>query len=299
MSEQRRDRFEVDEAARDLARVFRDAQTVIVAQVRAALATGNLARARDRRLALAAVVATLDRLGAEVTPLARDIVRDAVRQGADQAARDLTRLPAGPPDPVVFFSVSQEAVDTLTSQILGRMDLAIRTVGRTVEDVYAKAGRRAALRAVLGADGSPQAARRQLVQDLLRDRDVRRLVRQDGVTGFVDRAGKRWALDTYAEMVVRTTTREAVVQGSLARMAAHGINLARVSRHASSCDVCKPWEGALVSLDGQTTAFQGEAVASLGALPNSGPPFHPRCRHTLQPVASRIEALRRELQGTA
>lgn len=296
MAEQRDVFPALDRRERELTRVFRQAQATIVAQVRVALAAGQLERAQDRRLALAAVVATLDRLGAEVSPLARELVRAAVAQGAERAAKGISLVPAGPLDQGAFFQVSQAAVDTLTSTMLGRTDLAVRTVGRTVEDVYARAGRRAALRAVLGTEGSPRAARRQLVQDLLRDRDVRRLVRQDGVTGFVDRAGKRWALDTYAEMVVRTTTREAVVQGSLARMAAHGVNLARVSRHASPCDVCAPWEGVLVSLDGQTTAFQGEAVSSLGALPGGGPPFHPNCRHTLQPVAARIEALRRELQ---
>lgn len=294
-----RDVFPVDQRAKDLARVFVEAQRTIVAQVQAALATENLARAQNRRLALSAVVATLDRLGATVGPMARALIADAVDQGAHAALTDLDRLRIPEMDRAAFFSVSREAVDTLTDSILGRTDLAARTVGRTVQDVYAKAGRRAALRAVLGVEGSPRSARRQLVQDLLRDRDVRRLVAGDGVTGFVDRAGKRWALSSYAEMVVRTTTREAVSQGALARMAAHGVNLARISTHASACDICRPWEGKLVSLDGNTTEFQGEAVAGIGALPNGGIPLHPRCRHSWRPVASRIETIRRELEGSA
>lgn len=294
-----RDVFPVDERAAELARVFAGAQRTIVAQVRAALLSDNLASAQRRRLQLAAVIATLDQIGATVDPLARRIVRDAVEQGSQRVVPELRRLDLPMLDSAAFNAVSIEAVETLTSTMLGRTDLALRTVGRTVEDVYAKAGRRAAMRAVLGADGSPRAARRELVTELLRDRDVRRLVQQDGVTGFVDRAGKRWALNSYAEMVVRTTTREAVTAGALSRMVAHGVDLARISSHSSSCDICKPWEGRLVSLDGQTADFAGEHVASLGAVPNGGPPLHPNCKHSLQPVAARIEMLRRELAGTA
>jgi hypothetical protein len=133
-----------------------------------------------------------------------------------------------------------------------------------------------------------------MMQDLMRDPRIKRTVMKGGA-GFVDKAGRQWALSDYADMAVRTTTREAVVQGSIARMASHGVDLARVTTHASSCPVCKPWEGRLVTLDGHTTDFAGEAVTDLSSLPNGGPPFHPRCRHTIAPVASRIETLRREL----
>jgi hypothetical protein len=184
----------------------------------------------------------------------------------------------------------------LQDSILGRLDAARQTVGRTVDDLYARAGRRAALRAVLGEAGSPEAAKRRMFADLMRDRAVRRMVNEGGF-GFVDKAGKRWALDTYSEMAVRTVTREAVVQGAIARMASHGIDLARVSSHASACAICVPWQGRLVSLDGQRPDYEGEAVTDLSSLPNGGPPFHPNCRHTLQPVSVAVEDFRRQLAG--
>ena len=77
-------------------------------------------------------------------------------------------------------------------------------------------------------------------------------------------------------MAIRTETRHAVVEGQVNRLAAHGIDLVRVSRHASACPICQPHEGKLIDLAGGTSVFQGEAVAS-GPLP----PYHPRCRHTI------------------
>lgn len=278
---------------------YRRAQREIARQIRVALASGALLDAAQRQAQLAAVVMTLDRLGMQTDAHARQLVADAYTQSAQKVVQQIAALQIDAPEiPGAFAGVSQPAVQALQDSMLGRLSDARRSVGRAVDDIYARAGRRVAMRAVLGVDGSPRAARRALMRDLMRDPQVRRMVQQGGY-GFVDRAGRRWALSDYADMVVRTTTREAVVQGAIARMASHGIDLARVSRHASSCVVCRPWEDRLVSLDGSTKDYEGEAVADLGALPNGGPPFHPRCRHSLQPVAVRIERIRRDLAVAA
>ena len=42
-------------------------------------------------------------------------------------------------------------------------------------------------------------------------------LRREGVTAFVDRAGRRWSLHTYGSMVLRTTTRQAEVLSVLTR----------------------------------------------------------------------------------
>lgn len=280
-------RLPSDRGARELERVYRQAQRAITAQVAAALRAGNLERAAERRMQLAAVLALLDQLGAATDPLARRLVQQAWQDGSTLVAADLARQARVRIDavrvPRSFTGVSRDAVTTLEDSILGRLRTARQTVGRQVDDLYARAGRRQALRSLLGAEGSPQSAARSLERDL----------RRRGATGFVDKAGKRWALDTYSEMVVRTVTREAVVQGQLARMASHGVSVARVSRHASACSICVPWQGRLVSLDGSLSEYEGEAVADVGAVPV--PPYHPNCRHTLQPFVVDVEELRRQI----
>lgn len=290
-------RVDAERNADEVLRAVLSAQRDIARLVRDAIRSGDLDTQRKRRAHLAVVLARLDQLGAYVDPEVRGLVNQAFDEGSDRTLAVIRRdkLGAGLPD-ATFTGVSAEAVTALQEAILGRLRESRRIVGRTVADTYARAGRRVALRSMLGADGSPRSAARTLGAELLRDRDIARAVR-DGGFGFVDRAGKRWALYTYAEMATRTTIREAAVQGSLMRMAAHGVNLARVSVHSDPCELCLPWQGRLVSLDGSSRDYQGEAVFSLGALPNGGPPFHPRCRHSLSPVAARIDAIRRETQG--
>ena len=101
--------------------------------------------------------------------------------------------------------------------------------------------------------------------------------------------------ELYAEMVVRTTTRQAVVQGQVDRMASHGVNLARVSTHSSSCPICIPLEGKLISLDGTVSEYQGEPVADSSSLP----PLHPNCRHTIYPVVAAVDATRERMAANA
>lgn len=114
-----------------------------------------------------------------------------------------------------------------------------------------------------------------------------------GVTGFVDRAGRRWELASYVEMAVRTGTAQAAVQGHLDRLGDAGIDLVQVSDAPQECKRCRPWEGRILhrgagrkglvavphaTLDGHTVHVQvagsvAEAVR-MGLL-------HPNCRHSL------------------
>lgn len=286
----RPDQFPYEARVDDLLVTYRQAQRTIVEQIKAALAAGELQTARRRRQQLAAVLSTLDRLGVETELQARRLVADAYRESAQRTGVQITRLgPSLTLDDGAFAAVEHDAILALQDSVLHRLDDARRTIGRQVNDVFARAGRRATLQALLGANGSPQAARATLVRDLA----------ERGVTAFVDRSGRQWALDHYAQMAVRTTTREAVVEGAKTRMAAQGITLARVSVHAASCKICAPWEGRLVALTGSRSNYHGEPVADLASMPNGGPPFHPNCRHTIVPVAEGILALQAELAGAA
>jgi hypothetical protein len=292
----RREPFPHDDLVEEMARTFRDVQRTLAAQIQSAIAQGRLEFAAERRMQYAAVLATLDRLGAQTDQQAAKVVSDAFKEGAGKTGAQISQQAGFAVSvPYSFTGVQQDAIEALQREVVDSLGISRRVVGRSVDDLYAKAGRRATVRALLGADGSPQIAARRLKADLLREPYVKRLIEKGG-TGFVDRAGKKWSLQSYSEMVVRTTTRKAVVEGQIAKMASLGVNLARISSHASSCPICVPFQGRLVSLDGAISDYNGEAVADLSSV--GAPPYHPNCRHTLQPVVADIEALRREMQGS-
>jgi hypothetical protein len=273
-------RLPSDAKVRELLALYTSAQRDIALQVTRAIAAGDVLTRRRRAAQLQSVLDVLARLGVEGDPVARDAVLQASLDGAKDAATGIRKIGVEltQPGELSFASVNAEAVATMQDSLLASLDGARTTVGRQVQDVFAREGRQQAMRALLGAEASPQQARRRLAARLA----------EQGQTGFVDRAGRRWSLDRYAEMAVRTTTREAVVQGSVNRMTAHGVNL------ANSCTICKPYEGRVIDLAGGTTDYRGEPVMDASFLP----PFHPNCAHTIQPVASRIDTIRQRLAAT-
>lgn len=155
---------------------------------------------------------------------------------------------------------------------------------RPDQDAY----REAAIRA-MGMKLS-RLARAQKVMDLLAGR---------GITGFTDKAGRRWELGSYAEMAVRTATSRLHLSNQLARMAAAGLDLVIVDNPAmeAACPLCRPWEGRVLSLTGQTAAgtlsaitdahgvHRTSRVAGTLARAVAAGLLHPNCRHSLVPWA--------------
>ncbi|MFT4413197.1 phage minor capsid protein [Fredinandcohnia humi] len=96
--------------------------------------------------------------------------------------------------------------------------------------------------------------------------------------GIVDKAGRRWNLSTYAQMVVRTKLMQANFEGARVESIERGIDLAVISSHGAK-DACRHFEGMVISLNGLTKGFK--TYAELRA---SRKIFHPCCRHKVSPI---------------
>ena len=111
---------------------------------------------------------------------------------------------------------------------------------------------------------------------------------QNGVTAFVDRAGRKWALHTYADMVTRTTSRQADVLAVLT--ADPEQDLYAISSHGTTCAICAPLEGRVYSRSGTdpvypplSAAFGKVDRAGGDDLSNTWLNIHPNCLHQLLP----------------
>ncbi len=89
-------------------------------------------------------------------------------------------------------------------------------------------------------------------------------------------------LRTLAKMVARTTTREAMTQGTVQRLREHRIELAQVSAH-NAADFCIYYENVIVCIGDEPHPVY-PPISAIGG----GPPFHPRCVHVLTPFVERL-----------
>lgn len=163
---------------------------------------------------------------------------------------------------VGFAAIHQQAAQVLAEAAYNRFDDTTITIGRRVNDIYRTLALENIKGSVVGYKSWQQVAK-----------NFREQLAVQGVTGFKDVKGRKWNMRTYAEMVSRTTTMEAHLQGTALRLQEHGHDLVKVSTHSGTCEKCAPWQGKILSLSGQSTEYPSLQDAKDAGL------FHPRCRH--------------------
>ncbi|HHV98592.1 MAG TPA: hypothetical protein GXX36_03305 [Clostridiaceae bacterium] len=161
-----------------------------------------------------------------------------------------------------FGAIHQQAVQVLAENTFQRLQDVTQVIGRQAEGIYRDLALENVRGAVAGYETWKQAAKR-----------YRQQLAEHGVTGFKDKAGRNWNMRSYTEMVARTTTMEAHLQGTANRLVEQGHDLVKVSTHRGACEKCAPWQGKILSITGKTPGYPTLEEAKAAGL------FHPRCRH--------------------
>lgn len=183
------------------------------------------------------------------------------------------------------FSAPQIAIiQQLTDNLLGEITEASETVYKSVQKVYTIARmeadpfREIALKQVLRqeAAGTPWVNSSQaMIQEM----------QNKGITAFVDKAGRKWTLQNYGNMAVRTTAHQAEVA---ALLTADDHDLWQIVKIGSTCKVCAALEGRVYSKSGMNSDYPPLSLAfgkvdSDGSddLTNTYLNIHPNCLHSL------------------
>ena len=196
-------------------------------------------------------------------------------------------------------SEQTDIVQRLAMNLMGEIDAATATVtaalqnaliGRVEPDIFRRVG--------LEQAAAMQATGRGVYKELPKFVEV---LRREGITAFVDRAGRHWSLHTYGSMVLRTTSRQAEVLSVLTENPDH--DLYEISKHGTTCKLCAPLEGRVYSKSGTNPDFPPLAAA-FGKVDKAGPDtlanswlnIHPNCLHQIirwTPMGRSPEELRK------
>ncbi len=110
---------------------------------------------------------------------------------------------------------------------------------------------------------------------------------QNGLTGFVDHAGRQWSPEAYVAMDIRTTMFNTAREAISERAEQYGCDFYQVSSHNGARPLCYPWQGKVLSRSGWTGTVQdlyGEDVAvhsedEIESFRWGGGLFGVNCRH--------------------
>lgn len=183
------------------------------------------------------------------------------------------------------FSAPRIAIiQQLTDNLLGELTEASETAYESVRKVYTIARleadpfRETALKQVLRkeAAGTPWINSSQaMVQEM----------QNKGITAFVDKAGRKWSLQSYGNMAVRTTAHQAQVA---ALLTADDYDLWQIVKVGSTCKVCAALEGRVYSKSGMNPDYPPLSLAfgkvdpdGADDLTNTYLNIHPNCLHSL------------------
>ena len=221
----------------------------------------------------------------------RDTMEATRAAALDKLEKDMERaMRAGYVTPPVADSVPQVLADYAaqaadkynlvnTNMLNSSVDMYTQAILDTAQTVAEAEAKNAALLAQAKATGKilNEASAGILTGAETRVDAVRHaLVRiaDEGLTGFIDRAGRHWTPEAYVSMVTRTTVHNVDVQATRARMQDYGTEVFQVTSHAGARPLCYPYQGKFYSWDntsgeielgdGRTVRYEALSSTSYG-----------------------------------
>lgn len=158
-----------------------------------------------------------------VTPPMRDSTADVLEQLSAQAAEKYNLVN--------------------TTMLQSSLDQYARCVQLTASDAARAEATQGILNEAAASVASGTETRTQAVR-----RAIKR-ISDEGLTGFIDRAGRSWSPEAYVNMVTRTTVHNTAIQATKARMEDFGTSVFQVSSHAGARPLCYPYQGKFYSWD--------------------------------------------------
>ena len=206
--------------------------------------------------------------------IAQDVIDAVIGGYTDGMVAAASSVPGAPvPAMVPTASVEALAAEAVTAVVSQRTAIL-----RSTEDIYRSLTEMMSARAMV--TGTPYS---RILQTSLNEYADR------GITGFIDKAGRRWGIDSYAEMAVRTANNRAHNQGRKDQYRELGVELVLTSWHRASAPQCIPYQGKILALSGPAGPRQVqdrstgewitvEVTATLDEAIENGY-HHPNCAH--------------------
>jgi hypothetical protein len=158
--------------------------------------------------------------------------------------------------------VNTEAITALAGATTKTITDTSVPILRGVEDIY-----RSVISEVAGSTLTGAETRLEIAQRALNK------FTDKGIKVFRTRSGANYEIASYAEMATRTAIGQASLQGHINKMTRMGFDLVQISDHKEECELCRPWEGKVLSVSGNDRDHPSLDEATADGL------FHPRCGH--------------------
>lgn len=222
----------------------------------------------NRKAILRNIEEILTETGADVEEFLAKELPKYYKTGFKDADKQLKNFGADIPASTGFNRVHKDAVAALVDDASAAFMESMTGINRSARLLLGRATRELLTQKM--AEGTIGGKALREVRN-----NIKGILQEQGLDALTDKAGRKWTLDRYSEMLFRTKAVEARNRGLANRMAENDYDLVQVSDHLGECELCRPWEGMILSLTGRTPGYPTVSEAEAEGL------FHPNCRHAI------------------
>ena len=258
-----------DKTAKRVASLYKAVEETIQNEINVAIASGKLEQAAYLNETKAKIQALLQAAESQASAATAIEIRNAYGK-AGQKATQLLRDAGADALKDAFTKADIKRLELLIENATVKFSDISQLVGRRTDDIF----RQVSLEQVTANNSLTRKEMSASLENALNRAGV--TTTNSGGMRMLNVGGRNFQLSNYAEMVARTTPREAASRAMVGRILDNNRDLVEISSHSSSCDICSEYDGNIYSLSGSSTEYD-----QLDELP----PFHPNCGHVLTPAA--------------
>lgn len=189
----------------------------------------------------------------QIPPAVRDTMTDTRRAALDIIEKQMERAaeagyvtpPAKDSTVDVIREMSEQALDRYNLVNTNMLNSSVEMYSQAVLDTAQLIREAEATQAALNEAATSVAVGTETLTQAVR-RTIQKISDQ-GLTGFVDRAGRSWTPEAYVNMVTRTTVHNTAIQSTRAFMQDYNTQVFQVSSHAGARPLCYPYQGKFYS----------------------------------------------------
>lgn len=167
-----------------------------------------------------------------------------------------------------FFRLNRNKLNAMLEAVYNDLDVASHAVYRQMDDVYRQTLFKAEIAKNAGIY-TPEQAMDVATKDFL----------EKGINCIKYKNGAMVNIASYAEMVIRTSGKRALMVAEGARNQEWGISTIKITQHGSTCPLCSPWQGRVLIDDVYSGGKPSDGPYPLLSTAMAEGLFHPNCRH--------------------
>lgn len=172
---------------------------------------------------------------------------------------------------------SEQEIDKSIEDLLKTFDQNIKTQIMTLGNMMIKQARDLYMSIVLKTMAETVTGVKTLRSAIA---DIATETLSNGIPAFVDRAGKKWSIEGYAQMLSRTTIRQITTDVSFKTFDNNNIDLIEISSHLGARPLCAPYQGRVYSRSGNDPIYPPFSSTSYGQPAGL---FGINCTHRMYP----------------